>query len=129
MKKKIIDIIPISTTHGIGEKQILLNNQETSTPLTQIAVTRLKAGEAAEEHLHPTMEEFFLFQKGDASMTVGKEQITCGSGDFISIPANTLHSLKAITDIEIITIGWVRLVSGCRLRSSVRGVRMWCLML
>ncbi|MCI7348762.1 MAG: cupin domain-containing protein [Bacteroides stercoris] len=51
------------------------------------------------------MEEFFLFQKGDASMTVGKEQITCGSGDFISIPANTLHSLKAITDIEIITIG------------------------
>ena len=72
----------------------------------QIAVTRLKAGEAAEEHpLHPTMEEFFLFQKGDASMTVGKEHITCSSGDFISIPANTLHSLKAITDIEIITIG------------------------
>ena len=105
MKKKIIDIIPISTTHGIGEKQILLNNQETSTPLTQIAVTRLKAGEAAAEHLHPTMEEFLLFQKGDASMTVGKEQITCDSGDFISIPANTLHSLKAITDIEIITIG------------------------
>jgi quercetin dioxygenase-like cupin family protein len=105
MKKKIIDIIPISTTHGIGEKQILLNNQETSTPLTQIAVTRLKAGEAAAEHLHPTMEEFLLFQKGDASITVGKEQITCDSGDFISIPANTLHSLKAITDIEIITIG------------------------
>ena len=71
----------------------------------QIAVTRLKAGEASEEHLHPTMEEFFLFQKGDASMTVGKEHITCSSGDFISIPANTLHSLKAITDIEIITIG------------------------
>ena len=105
MKKKIIDIIPISTTHGIGEKRVLLNSQETSTPLTQIAVTRLKAGEAATEHPNPTMEEFFLLQKGDASMTVGKEQITCSSGDFISIPANTLHSLKAITDIEIITIG------------------------
>lgn len=38
-------------------------------------------------------------------MTVGEEQITCSSGDFISIPANTLHVLKAITDIEIITIG------------------------
>ena len=76
MKKKIIDIIPISTTHGIGEKRVLLNSQETSTPLTQIAVTRLKAGEAATEHLHPTMEEFFLLQKGDASMTVGKQQIT-----------------------------------------------------
>lgn len=63
MKKKIIDIIPISTTHGVGEKRVLLNSQETSTPLTQIAVTRLKAGEMAKEHLHPTMEEFFLFQK------------------------------------------------------------------
>ena len=105
MKKKIIDIFPISTTHGVGEKRVLLNSQETSTPLTQIAVTRLKAGEMAKEHLHPTMEEFFLFQKGDAIMTVGEEQITCSSGDFISIPANTLHALKAITDIEIITIG------------------------
>lgn len=105
MKKKIIDIIPISTTHGVGEKRVLLNSQETSTPLTQIAVTRLKAGEMAKEHLHPTMEEFFLFQKGDAIMTVGEEQIACSSGDFISIPANTLHALKAITDIEIITIG------------------------
>ncbi|MFQ8590403.1 MAG: cupin domain-containing protein [Bacteroides stercoris] len=104
--KKNIKEIPIATTvHGIGRKKILLKSQDTSTSLTQIAVTRLKAGEAAEEHLHPTMEEFFLFQKGDASMTVGKEQITCSSGDFISIPANTLHSLKAITDIEIITIG------------------------
>lgn len=93
-KKKIKELPIITTTHGVGEKRVLLNSQETSTPLTQIAVTRLKAGEAAEEHLHPTMEEFFLFQKGDASMTVGKEQITCSSGDFISIPANTLHSLK-----------------------------------
>jgi mannose-6-phosphate isomerase-like protein (cupin superfamily) len=107
MKKKIIDIIPISTTHNVGEKRVLLNSQETSTPLTQIAVTRLKAGEMAKEHLHPTMEEFFLFQKGDAIMTVGKKQIICSSGDFISIPANTLHSLKATTDIEIITIGCV----------------------
>ena len=47
MKKKIIDIIPISTTHNVGEKRVLLNSQETSTPLTQIAVTRLKAGEMA----------------------------------------------------------------------------------
>ena len=104
-KKNIKELPIIPTTHGVGEKRVLLNSQETSTPLTQIAVTRLKAGEMAKEHLHPTMEEFFLFQKGDAIMTVGEEQITCSSGDFISIPANTPHALKAITDIEIITIG------------------------
>lgn len=105
IKKNIKELPIITTTHGVGEKRVLLNSQETPTPLTQIAVTRLKAGEMAKEHLHPTMEEFFLFQKGDAIMTVGAEQITCSSGDFISIPANTLHALKAITDIEIITIG------------------------
>ncbi|OUO01896.1 cupin domain-containing protein [Bacteroides clarus] len=104
-KKNIKALSIVNTTHSIGKKQILLNSQETSTPLTQIAITRLKAGEMAEEHLHPTMEEFFLYQKGDAIMTVGKEQIICSNGDFLSIPANTLHSLKAITDIEIITIG------------------------
>ena len=104
-KKNIKELPIITTTHGVGQKRVLLNSQETSTPLTQIAVTRLKAGEMAKEHLHPTMEEFFLFQKGDAIITVGEEQLTCSSGDFISIPANTLHALKAITDIEIITIG------------------------
>lgn len=104
-KKSIKKLSVITTTHNIGEKRVLLNGQETSTPLTQIAITRLKAGEVVEEHLHPTMEEFFLFQKGEATITAGKERITCSSGDFISIPTNTLHSLKAITDIEVITIG------------------------
>ncbi len=104
-KKNIKTLSIVTTTHSIGKKQILLNSQETSTSLTQIAVTQLKAGETAEEHRHSTMEEFFLFQKGDAIITVNKEQIACSSGDFISIPANTLHSLKAVTDIEIITIG------------------------
>ena len=96
MRKKLIDIHSTVTTHHIGKKYILLTSEETNTDLTQIAVIQLKAGETAEEHLHPSMEEFFLFQK---------EQIVCSSGDFISIPANTLHSLKAVTDIEIITIG------------------------
>ena len=68
IKKNIKELPIITTTHGVGEKRVLLNSQETSTPLTQIAVTRLKAGEMAKEHLHPTMEEFFLFQKGDAIM-------------------------------------------------------------
>lgn len=105
IRKSLLDIHPCSTAHHIGQKYTLLTDKDTNTDLTQIAVTQLKAGEMTKEHLHPTMEEFFLFQKGDGIITVGEKQITCGSGDFISIPANTLHSLKAITDIEIITIG------------------------
>lgn len=55
IKKNIKELPIITTTHGVGEKRVLLNSQETSTPLTQIAVTRLKAGEMAKEHLHPTI--------------------------------------------------------------------------
>lgn len=62
-KKNIKKLPIITTTHGIGEKRVLLNSQETSTPLTQIAITRLKAGEAAAEHLHPTMKNSSCFKK------------------------------------------------------------------
>ena len=51
IKKNIKQLPIITTTHGVGEKRVLLNNQETSTPLTQIAVTRLKAGEMAKRTL------------------------------------------------------------------------------
>ena len=52
MKKRLFDIHPCVTTHHIGQKYILLTNKDTNTDLTQIAVTQLKAGEVAEEHLH-----------------------------------------------------------------------------
>ena len=41
-KKNIKTLSIVTTTHSIGKKQILLNSQETSTSLTQIAVTQLK---------------------------------------------------------------------------------------
>lgn len=62
-KKNIKELPIITTTHSVGQKRVLLNSQETSTPLTQIAVTWLKAGEAAEEHLHPTMKNSSCFKK------------------------------------------------------------------
>lgn len=105
MKKNINDIAPVLTTHRVGEKRVLIAQGETDTDITQIAVTALKAGERAEAHRHPTMEEFFLFKKGETKMTVEQEEIMCHSGDFIRIPANTLHAIEAMTDIEIMTIG------------------------
>ena len=52
-KKNIKTLSIVTTTHSIGKKQILLNSQETSTSLTQIAVTQLKAGETAEAVIIP----------------------------------------------------------------------------
>lgn len=62
-EKKLIDIHPTVTTHHIGKKYILLTSEETNTDLTQIAVTQLKAGETAEEHLHLTMKNSSCFKR------------------------------------------------------------------
>jgi len=105
MKKDLAHILPTSTTHGIGAKRVLLHNSETPTSLTQIAITTLRTGEESEIHKHPTMEEFFLFRKGRAIVNVNNQQIVCEAGDFIRIPANIPHSVKAITNLEVLTIG------------------------
>lgn len=105
MNRNIKDILPSLTSHGIGKKRILLSKDETTTAITQIAVTQLKADEKIESHNHATMEEYFLFQKGEAILTINNQEIKCTTGDFIQIPARTLHSLQAITDIEILTVG------------------------
>lgn len=105
LRKSIFELSAISTSHGVGEKLVLASNDETDSPITQIAVTRMCRGEMAESHVHPTMEEFFLFRKGQAALTVEGETLLCKEGDFIGIPAGSVHSLKAVTDMEVMTIG------------------------
>lgn len=43
--KDISEIAPMLTSHGVGQKQVLLTNQETVTAITQIAVTTLREKE------------------------------------------------------------------------------------
>ncbi len=45
MKKSIKDIESVVSSHGCGQKKVLLSKDETSTNLTQVAVIYLKAGE------------------------------------------------------------------------------------
>lgn len=104
-KKTLKKIHSVPTSHNIGEKYLLLSGIETDTNITQIAITKLKTGEESEIHQHPTMEEYFLFRKGKAIMNIDNQDLLCETNDFIRIPANTPHSLKAITDMEVLTIG------------------------
>lgn len=105
MKKILSEILCSSTSHGIGEKHVLLIKSETQTSITQIAITKLKAGEESEIHKHPTMEEYFLFRKGDSILSINNQQLMCEADDFVRIQANTPHSIKAITDLDVLTIG------------------------
>lgn len=103
--RSITSILPFPTSHGIGEKRVLISKDEVRSGITQIAVTELRKGERAEEHTHPDMEEFFIIRKGKVSISVGDETVACTADDFIFVPAGTRHSLYAEEDAELLTIG------------------------
>lgn len=100
-------ITPKSTSHGVGQKRVLLSKEETESSLTQIAVTTLLAGEVAELHHHATMEECFFFLRGVAKLTVNGEAMKCRDGDFVQVKCMESHKLEAVTDIDVMTIGVV----------------------
>lgn len=105
MLKSLSDILPEPTAHGVGQKHVLLCQAETDTNLTQIAVTTLQAGEAAEEHSHPTMEECFFFLSGEAKLTIEGKTVTCHEGDFVQVKCGERHRLEAVKETRVMTIG------------------------
>lgn len=111
LKRSLVSLAAVSTSHGVGEKRVLLSNEETTTDITQIAETCLKKGEKVQMHVHPTMEEYFLFMKGEAVVSIEDETHICRTGDFLKIEAGVSHSLSALTDVKVVTVG-------CRLQEN-----------
>lgn len=105
MLKHLNEIEPVATSHGVGLKRVLLSKPETETGLTQIAVTKLKAGEVADEHVHETMEEEFFFMSGVAEVEIDGKAVVCRAGDFLKVSHGIRHKLRAVEDTEMMTIG------------------------
>ena len=70
-------IKPIPTAHKIGEKLVLLSQDEF---------------------------DFFILS-GNGEMVLDKEQVKCECGMYILVPARTSHSICAFSDMKCITIG------------------------
>lgn len=110
MKDKVIytDLTTIKATktaHNIGQKQVLADNTGCQSNLMQAAYGKLGEDDVIESHVHPTMEEFYYFTKGEAEFYIGEEVFSCKNGIFIKVPANTSHHIKPLTDIEFIYWG------------------------
>lgn len=105
MIKHLSEIPAVVTSHGVGEKKVLVANTDTSSNITQIAVTKLKAGEIAAAHSHPDMEEWFLVKEGKIDFIIDGVTYHCHKDDFVSIPVGATHELHALSDSEIMTIG------------------------
>ena len=107
MKKTLYTICPVSTSHDVGLKRVLLAANESGCSLTQIAVTDLKAGEVAQAHIHPDMQEGFYVLEGDLDVKLDDETLHCTKDDFVYVKSLTSHELRAVTDVRIMTIGCV----------------------
>ncbi len=51
-------------------------------------------------HTHPQTHHFLYLVKGQIELTVGKETRIVGTGDFVTIPQGSSHSMKRIGESE-----------------------------
>lgn len=107
MIRHLNDISPILTSHGVGQKRVLLSSSEAGCSLTQIAVTTLKEGEIATAHIHPDMQEAFYVLEGEIDVVLDGKHTSCNKDAFVYVEKCTSHEIKAITDCRIMTIGCV----------------------
>lgn len=107
LKRSLNEIKAVSTSHDVGLKRVLLAANESGCSLTQIAVTDLKAGEVAQAHIHPDMQEGIYVLEGDLDVKLDDETLHCTKDDFVYVKSCTSHEQKAVTDVRIMTIGCV----------------------
>ena len=105
MRRSLNDIIPVVTTHNAGMKRVLLSAQESGCGITQIAVTDLRAGEIAEVHVHPDMQEGFYVLSGELDILLDGVTEHCQAEDFVYVKCGSSHELRAVTDVRVMTIG------------------------
>ena len=103
--KNIHTINDVATSHGAGIKKVLCSNDEAVSNITQIAVSRLKAGEQVEVHVHETMEEHFIIEEGTLEFMIDDKVMTVNAGTYVMVPAGAKHGIKAVTDCKMITVG------------------------
>ena len=96
MFRRLTDIDPVVTSHGVGQKRVLLSSNESGCSLTQIAVTELKADETAVAHVHPDMQEGFYVLDGDMEVDLDGKKTVCGKDTFVYVEKCTSHEMHAL---------------------------------
>ena len=108
MIKKSIESLPwVESSHGCGQKRVLLSENETATNLTQVAIISLKAGEEGKEHMHWKIEEGFYVLKGELILQADGTNHILHAGDYLHLRMATIHNLKGNYRCGI-AIDWVQ---------------------
>ena len=75
------------------------------SPSLTFAYWDFKAGADIHEHRHP-QEEVWHVIEGELEVTIGADTTRAGPGMVAIVPAETLHSVKALTDGQAIVVDY-----------------------
>ncbi len=103
--KRIDEVAWESSNHASVNKKVLFRQESFKSNITQVAYTELLAREDIGVHCRPSMEEIFFLTNGICEFIINDERIRAESESVLRIPANTNHSLKAITNCKLYYIG------------------------
>lgn len=107
MIRHLSEISSVPTSHGSGQKRVLLSSKESGCSLTQIAVTELKEGEVAVAHVHPDTQEGFFILEGILELTLDGKKTIAEKDDFVYVKKGTSHELRGLTPVKLLTVGCV----------------------
>lgn len=66
----------------------------------QLVVMSLKPKEEIGMEVHPTVDQFFRIEKGEAKVIIDGEEHSVGDGDAIIVPAGSQHNVINISETE-----------------------------
>jgi len=104
--KKLSELSPQVTAHGSGKKYVFRSNEDMPNASTQIAFGHFKPGEVCEEHVHPTMFEYFFFISGEGTYKIEGVEYNLEPNIFLEIPAGYTHSLHADKEKGLMFVYW-----------------------
>jgi len=62
---------------------------------SQLVVMCLQAGEEIGKEMHPSVDQFFRVEQGEAGFVLGEtEEHMAGDGDAVVVPAGTYHNVR-----------------------------------
>lgn len=112
MHVKHTDTIPTELTHQgtTHQKRLITADEHHKGDIATMNYAWLEPGSQLEQHHHPDGEEFYLFLEGTGHILVDTTWHPVTPGNFVTIPAGSIHSVKNTghADLVFITVRTVR---------------------
>ena len=69
---------------------------ELSEELVRFSETGKRGDPGPVLHIHPFQEERFLVTQGSVAFVMGKQEVVCGPGEGVAVPAGVAHTFRSV---------------------------------